>query len=211
MNSWLALALAFSFGIYGYLRKTLPVSSAGGLFAETAVLFPLAAGYIAYWVAVNGAGPHLDPWQLFLLALTGLASVASLVAFAYGAQRLPLTVLGMFQYIAPSLQFLLAVSVLGEAINPTRLFSFGLIWVLILIFTWDSLRRRGRTRLARPAGWRRVTDGRAICIKSRAGPSAARARRGLSCPVTAIRPKDQPCLTSMRCRPSSAPFPASVR
>lgn len=139
---WLALALAFSFAIYGYLRKTIAVSSTTGLFAETAVLLLPAIAYIGYTIGTEGAGVHANPGQLALLAVTGLASVISLVTFAYGARRLPLSLLGMFQYIAPSLQFIVAVAVLGEALSPLRLLSFALIWVSIVVFTWDSLRRR---------------------------------------------------------------------
>lgn len=139
---WLALSLAFSFGIYGYLRKTIPVSSSTGLFAETAVLFLPALAYIGYTLGADGVGPHGDVGQLALLFVTGLASVVALVTFAYGAQRLPLSLVGMFQYIAPSLQFILAVTVLGEELNPLRLLSFALIWVSIMVFSWDSYRRR---------------------------------------------------------------------
>lgn len=140
---WLGLGVAFSFAIYGYLRKTIPVSSTTGLFAETAVLFLPSLGFIGVWAAMNGPGAQLEPWTLGLLVVTGLGSVGSLVAFAYGAQRLPLGLVGMFQYLAPSLQFIVAVTLLGEELNATRLFSFGLIWVSILVFSWDSLRRRG--------------------------------------------------------------------
>jgi chloramphenicol-sensitive protein RarD len=143
---FIALGLAFSFGFYGYFRKTAMVGSTTGLFAETLVIAPIGLAYIAYVTATSGVGPHGDPWTLFLLMMTGPATAVPLMLFAYAVQRLRLTTIGMFQYIAPSLQFLVAIWLFGEELNELRLLSFALIWVSLVVYTADSLRQR---RLAR--------------------------------------------------------------
>ena len=145
---FIALGLALSFGFYGYFRKTAMLGPATGLFAETLMISPLALGYIGFIIATTGLGVHADPGTMALLILTGPATAVPLLLFAYGVQRLRLTTIGMFQYIAPSLQFLVAIFILGEALNPERLFSFGLIWLSLILFTYDSFRQRGRTAAA---------------------------------------------------------------
>ena len=146
---YVALGLAVSFGFYGYIRKTAMLGPSTGLFAETAILAPVALGYVVFSLATAGVGPHADPMTMLLLLLTGPATAVPLLLFAYGVQRLRLTTIGMFQYIAPSLQFLVAIFVFGEELNGVRLLSFGLIWVSLMVFSYDSLRRRGQ--VARPA------------------------------------------------------------
>lgn len=140
-----ALGLAFSFAGYGYFRKTARASSATGLFVETLLLAPLALAYLAFVMLRDGGpGPHADPALLALLALTGPATAVPLLLFAYAVQRLRLTTVGMLQYIAPSIAFVLAITLFGEALNPLRLLSFGLIWLSLLVYSVDSmLRRRG--------------------------------------------------------------------
>lgn len=147
-----SLSLAVSFALYGYSRKTVKAGSAAGLFVETVVLVPLALGYVAFTLLARGAGPHADPALMAYLVLTGPATSLALLLFAYGVRRLRLTTLGMFQYVAPSIQFILAITFFGEPLNPTRLVSFALIWLSLIIFTADSFRRRtgpnaGRQRL----------------------------------------------------------------
>jgi len=143
---WIALGLALSFGFYGYFRKTAKVGSATGLFVETLVLAPLALGYILYtFIRDGGIGPHGDPGTLGLLLLTGPATALPLLLFAFAVQRLRLTTIGMLQYLAPSIAFILAVTAFGEPINATRLVSFGLIWLSLAIYTADSVMRRPRT------------------------------------------------------------------
>ena len=142
---YIALSLAFSFGFYGYFRKTAKVGSATGLFVETLILVPLAAGYLIYsFIHTGSLGYHADPYHLSLLILTGPATAVPLLLFAFAVQRLRLTTIGMLQYIAPSIQFLLAVFAFGEPMNLTRLLSFGLIWVSLAIYSADSFARRGR-------------------------------------------------------------------
>ena len=142
---WVALGLALSFGFYGYFRKTAKVGSATGLFVETLVLAPLALAYLIFtFVRDGGIGVHADPAMLGLLLLTGPATALPLLLFAYAVQRLRLTTIGMLQYLAPSIAFVLAITAFGEPINATRLLSFGLIWLSLAIYTADSFLRRPR-------------------------------------------------------------------
>ncbi len=144
---FIALGLALSFGFYGFFRKTAKVNSAGGLFVETLVLMPLALLYLAYVFARDhGLGAMAEPVNLALLILTGPATAIPLLLFAYAVQRLRLTTIGMLQYIGPSIQFLLAISVLGEPITATQLLSFALIWLSLMVYSADSvIRRRAAT------------------------------------------------------------------
>lgn len=144
---YIALGLAFSFGFYGFIRKTAEAGPATGLFAETLVVAPFAMSYVIFDVATNGAGVHADPTLMLLLVLTGPATAVPLLLFTYGVRRLRLTTIGMFQYLAPSIQFLLAILLFGEQLNGLRLLSFVLIWVSLIVFSYDSFRQR-RARLA---------------------------------------------------------------
>ena len=141
---FIALGLALSFGFYGYFRKTAQLGPASGLFAETAMLTPVALGYVVFTIVTSGPGIHADPYYLILMILTGPATTIPLLLFSFAVRRLRLTTIGMFQYIAPSIQFLLAISLFGEHLNGTRLASFGLIWVSVMVFSYDSFRRRKR-------------------------------------------------------------------
>lgn len=144
---FIALGLAFSFGFYGFIRKTAQAGPTTGLFAETVVVAPFALGYVAYDLAMNGAGIHAEPGQMLLLMLTGPATAVPLLLFAYGIRRLRLTTIGMFQYLAPSIQFLLAITLFGENLNTLRLLSFGLIWLSLVVFSYDSFRQHRRARV----------------------------------------------------------------
>jgi chloramphenicol-sensitive protein RarD len=142
---YVALSLAVSFGFYGFFRKTAKVGSASGLFVETLLLVPLALAYLGYMVWRGDlAGFYTDPYFLLLLALTGPATAVPLLMFTYAVQRLRLTTIGMLQYIAPSIQFLLAIYIFHEEINAVRLLSFALIWLSLAIYSADSFMRRGR-------------------------------------------------------------------
>lgn len=141
---YISLGLAVSFGLYGYFRKTAMLGPATGLFAETLMIAPVALAYIGYNLATVGIGVHSDPTMVLLLILTGPATAVPLLLFAFAVQRLRLTTIGMFQYLAPSIQFLIAVFVFHEDMNATRLVSFALIWLSLVVFSWDSFRRRPR-------------------------------------------------------------------
>ena len=140
---FVALGLALSFGFYGFFRKTAKVGSASGLFVETLILVPVALVWLgfAFW-RDGGIGIQADPYYMTLLVITGPATAVPLLLFAFAVQRLRLTTIGMLQYIGPTIQFLLAIFILREPLNPLQLLSFGLIWASLLIYSWDSFRRR---------------------------------------------------------------------
>ncbi len=141
----IAVTLAVTFAIYSYLRKTAKATALAGLFVETLVLSPVALAYLAFVSISNGSlGPMADPYSLFLLILTGPGTAIPLLLFAFAVQRLRLTTMGMLQYISPSIQFVLALVLFGEHLNATRLISFALIWLSLIIFTGDSVVRRRR-------------------------------------------------------------------
>ncbi len=142
---WVSLTLAASFGIYGLIRKTIRLNSIDGLFVETALITPLALGYLIF-LAATGAGAMGagDRATDILLLLSGVVTALPLLAFASAARRLQYTTVGFFQYIAPTGHFLLAVFVYGEAFTGAHLITFGLIWAALAIFTADSLRAMRR-------------------------------------------------------------------
>ena len=139
---WISLTLAFSFGLYGFLRKIAPVDSLEGLSVETALLAPLALGWIL-WLSRQGAGGlgHYDLGTDLLLVLGGAVTAIPLLLFTAAAKRLPYSTLGFLQYLAPSLQFLLAVLVFGEALTTAHIVCFGAIWAALAIFTVEGIRK----------------------------------------------------------------------
>ncbi len=146
---WIALALAFSFGLYGLLRKTASVGAVVGLTVETSLLAPLAIGYLV-WARRTGAlylgSGH--PATDVLLVMAGVVTATPLLCFTSAARLLPLTALGFLQYLSPSGQFLLAVLAYGEVLTTGRIITFVCIWVALAIFTADQVRRSRRWRPA---------------------------------------------------------------
>jgi len=140
---WISLVLAFSFGLYGLLRKIAPVGPLIGLTVETILLAPLCAGYLA-WSVMHGRSGFLagGPAIKVLLVLAGPVTAVPLLCFAAAARRLPLSTMGFLQYVSPTLQFLLAVAVYGEKFSRGRAGAFACIWVAVAIFAYDSVRRR---------------------------------------------------------------------
>ena len=149
---YLALLLAFSFGAYGLLKKTARVAPVEGLGIETAVLAPVAAVYLAVLGASGGATFGEHGWgHAVLLALAGLVTAVPLLLFGAAASRVPLTTLGILQYLAPTLQFLLGVTLFDEPMPPVKLAGFVLVWIALAIFTWDVIsHHRRQLRLAVP-------------------------------------------------------------
>ncbi|VAW18784.1 Uncharacterized inner membrane protein RarD [hydrothermal vent metagenome] len=139
-----SVALALLFGGYGYLRKTVDVGSAPGLFVETLVMAPVALAYLAITFSSTGIVAYADPVKMTYLVLTGPATAGALLMFAFAARRLRLTTIGMFQYIAPSMHFATAVFLFNEPLNSIQLLSFVMIWVSLGIYSFDSLRARAR-------------------------------------------------------------------
>ena len=137
---WISLTLAASFALYGYLRKVAPVDSLEGLSIETAILTPLAIGWIV-WLQMSGTGGFLENRTTdTLLILGGALTAIPLLLFTAAARRLPYSTLGFLQYVAPSLQFVLAVAVFGEPLTSAHLVCFGLIWTALAIFVFEGLR-----------------------------------------------------------------------
>lgn len=141
---WIALFLAFSFGSYGLLRKTAALGALEGLSFETIVLFPLAAAYVI-WLTVQGQNVFINTdsdTTRVLLVMAGPLTAIPLLLFASGARRIPLSILGLLQYLSPTLQFLLGVWLFKEAFTADRLVGFGLIWGALVLFAGEGLLRR---------------------------------------------------------------------
>jgi chloramphenicol-sensitive protein RarD len=138
---WISLTLAASFALYGYLRKVAPVDSLEGLSIETAILTPLALGWVI-WLQASGTGSFLETRGTdILLVLGGAITAVPLLLFTAAARRLPYSTLGFLQYVAPSLQFLLAVLVFGEPLTTAHLVCFGAIWAALAIFVFEGVRK----------------------------------------------------------------------
>ncbi len=132
---WIALSLAFSFGIYGLVKKLAPLGSLYGLTLETGITFPFALAYLLF-VQVNGTGAFLhDGLQvdLFLMG-AGIVTTIPLLMFASAAKQIPLSMVGILQYIAPTLQFLIGVFLYREPFDQSHLIGFGIVWVALVIF-----------------------------------------------------------------------------
>ncbi|MBX3560266.1 MAG: EamA family transporter RarD [Sphingomonas sp.] len=146
---WISLVLAVSFASYGFLRKIAPVEALEGLSIETVILAPLALGWVL-WLQQAGTGSFLaaGPTTALLLALGGAVTAVPLLLFTAAARRLPYSTLGFLQYLAPSLQFLLAVLAFGEPLTRAHAICFGAIWTALALFTFDGLRAAHRARIA---------------------------------------------------------------
>ena len=149
---WISLTLAGSFALYGYLRKVAPVDSLEGLSIETIVLLPLALGWIL-WVQQTGESGFLrDRTTDLLLIFGGAVTAIPLLLFTAAARRLPYSTLGFLQYVAPSIQFLLAVLVFGEPLTTAHMICFALIWTALAIFIVEGLRAGHAAASARRDG-----------------------------------------------------------
>ncbi|MFL6714386.1 MAG: EamA family transporter RarD [Sulfurifustis sp.] len=137
---WVALALGFSFGFYGLVKKTAPLGSVQGLTVETAILLLPALAYLSY-VAGNGAASFhaISPLVDLLLVGAGLVTTLPLLLFASAARRIPLSLVGVLQYIAPTLQFLLGVIVYHEPFGHAQLIGFGLVWTALAVFALEGV------------------------------------------------------------------------
>jgi len=136
---WLSLILAGTFGFYGLVRKQVPVDAISGLWLETLAMLP-ACGLYALWAGHDGHAVFTghDGTTTLLLAVAGVITALPLMAFAAAARRLDLATVGMLMYINPTLQFVTAVWVFGEALQPARLATFGLIWLGLFVFSWSA-------------------------------------------------------------------------
>ncbi|MFJ3907045.1 EamA family transporter RarD [Streptomyces vinaceus] len=144
---WISLVLAFSFATYGLIKKKLNMGGVESLAAETALLFLPALGYLL-WLGAQGRSTFASEGlgHASLLAATGLVTAIPLVFFGAAAIRVPLSTLGLLQYLAPVFQFGLGVVYFHEAMPPERWAGFSLVWVALALLTWDALRTARRTR-----------------------------------------------------------------
>lgn len=138
---WVSLTLAVSFGVYGLIRKTVPLGAAQGLLAETVLLLPFAAAYLVILAATGGGVfATVDRTTDGLLLLAGVVTAVPLVAFAAGARRLDYATIGLFQYIAPTGHFLLAVYLYDEPLTRAHTITFALIWLALVIHSIQLVR-----------------------------------------------------------------------
>jgi chloramphenicol-sensitive protein RarD len=132
---WISLSLAFTFGFYGLVKKTSPLGSLYGLTLETGLVFLPALGYLIYTQATGaGAFGHTGFLSDFLMVFSGVVTAVPLLLFASAARSIPLTMIGILQYIAPTLQFLLGVLLYKEPFTATMLIGFSMVWIALLIF-----------------------------------------------------------------------------
>ena len=138
---WISLTLCISFALYGLLRKVVPADAVTGLGVETAILFPVAIAWLG-WQAAGG-----EPWmgstnqQTMLLLLAGIVSTTPLLLFTAAAKRLPYSTMGMLQFIAPTLQFLIAVVLYGEPFTTAHAIAFPAIWAALVLYVVAMLRK----------------------------------------------------------------------
>ncbi|MFF4240556.1 EamA family transporter RarD [Actinomadura geliboluensis] len=140
---WIALVLAFAFGVYGLLKKFADMPSAESLAVETAVMFLPAFGFVFFLEAQGDAAfGHEGVANAVLLAGAGVVTAVPLMLFNSAAVRLPMTALGMLQYLAPVLQFAIGFLVQHEEMPPSRWAGFLLVWLALVTVTWEGLSRR---------------------------------------------------------------------
>ncbi len=143
---WVAFTLALTFTAYAFCKKKAGVRAIEGLVVETSIALPLALGYVGYLELTDQAAFGHSGWgKALLIAGAGIVSGIPLLLFAAAATRISLTTLGILQYVAPTLQFLIGVLVFHEDMPPKRLAGFGIVWLALAIFTWDGLRRTRRS------------------------------------------------------------------
>jgi chloramphenicol-sensitive protein RarD len=145
---WVALTLAISFGFYGLVKKAAPLGALHGLTLETGILFLPAVGFLLF-SEFNGTGAFLHTATLMDLMLVGagLVTVVPLLMFASAAQRIPLTMIGVLQYVNPSMQFVLGVVIFKEPFDHHRLIGFGIVWVALILFGVEGFLAQRRSRV----------------------------------------------------------------
>lgn len=137
---WISLALAFSFGFYGLLRKNFNLPSVAGLAIETMIVFPIALVYLLWLSSANElVFASLDTDTDVLLIMSGLVTSFPLLCFAAAVTRLSLTAVGMFQYLAPSMSLIIAVLIYDEPFGIDRIVTFSCIWIALAIFSTESI------------------------------------------------------------------------
>jgi chloramphenicol-sensitive protein RarD len=155
---WIALVLATSFGLYGYFKKRAAVGAVESLAIETGYLaVPALVTLVVIEVRGDLAFGHHGAGNVVLLVLTGAITAIPLLFFGGATRRLPLSVIGLLQYLAPVLQFAVGVGIDHEKMPPARWIGFGLVWVALIVLTWDGLRQR-RSAAPQPVVVSRATN-----------------------------------------------------
>lgn len=136
---WIAIVLAITFGTYGLLKKIAPLQATQGLTLETGGVFIPALGYLLFCEFTGtGAYGHINLPTTILLTATGIITAVPLLFFAAGAPKVPLSTIGLLQYIAPTIQFLIGVFIYREPFSSDQLIGFGIIWLALIIFSFES-------------------------------------------------------------------------
>ncbi|MFC4865516.1 EamA family transporter RarD [Streptomonospora arabica] len=147
---WLSLGMAFSFATYGALKKLAGMDGVESLAAETLLLFLPAVGYIVFLQATgSGTFTGASPWHSVALVGSGVVTALPLLAFGAAARRIPLSMLGLLQFIVPVMQFLFAWLLFAEEMPPSRWVGFAIVWCALVVFVTDMLRHNARTSRAR--------------------------------------------------------------
>ena len=149
---WIALGLALTFGAYGLIKKRAPLPALEGLFIETAILSPIALLYLVT-AQQSGDGVFLRAGTAtdLLLIGTGLLTIVPLALFAAAVQRVPLSIVGILQYISPTIQFLIGIVVFREAFSRAQFIGFAIVWSAVVLFGIDGLHARRQTLAAETA------------------------------------------------------------
>lgn len=144
---WIALSLAVTFACYGLLRKITPVQALEGFCLEAAIVF-VPALLVLLFLEVKGAGAflHASATIKLLLVGSGIAASVPLLLFCYAAQRIPLFMLGILQYLGPTISLCIGIFLYHESFPPERMVGFAIIWMALAIFIWDGLTRQLRAR-----------------------------------------------------------------
>ncbi|MEU2128426.1 EamA family transporter RarD [Streptomyces sp. NPDC018352] len=168
---WISLVLAFSFATYGLMKKKVNMGGLESLTAETAVVFVPALGYLL-WLGARGESTFTSGGigHAALLASAGLVTAVPLVLFGAAAIRVPLSTLGLLQYLAPVFQFALGIVYFHEAMPPERWAGFALVWLALTLLTWDAFRTARRTR-ARVQEARQTAQQQAASRQTADGPA----------------------------------------
>jgi chloramphenicol-sensitive protein RarD len=150
---WIALSLAFTFGFYGLVKKKSPLGSLYGLTLETGLVFIPALGYLIYVESIGqGAFGHTGVVSDLLMIGAGVVTTIPLLMFASAAKRIPLTMVGIMQYIAPTIQFLIGVLIYKEPFTTTSLIGFSMVWIALIVFWVEGVSaRRAQKRIVETA------------------------------------------------------------
>jgi chloramphenicol-sensitive protein RarD len=137
---WVSLSMAVTFGLYGLLRKTVSAGPLAGLTIESLILAPFAAAVAALYAAAPGSALAQGPGVAVAVAFSGPMTAVPLLMFAFAARRLPYTIMGFFQFLSPTIVFLLGLLVFRETLNAAQLACFVVIWIAVALFVGDILR-----------------------------------------------------------------------